>query len=62
MSNVIIKIFDLLGGEVITLVNEEMEAGWYRREYNASGYSSGIYIYRMQAGNYISTKKMILIK
>lgn len=62
MSNVLIKIYDLLGGEVITLVNEEMEAGWHRREFNASGYSSGIYIYRMQAGNYISTKKMILIK
>ena len=61
-SNVVLKIYDLLGGEVITLVNEEMEAGWYRREFNASGYSTGVYIYRMQAGNYISTKKMILIK
>jgi len=62
ISNVLIKIYDLLGGEVITLVNEEMEAGWYKREFNGSGYSSGIYIYRMQAGNYISTRKMILIK
>ena len=59
-SNVLLKIYDLLGEEVITLVNEEMEAGWYRREFNASGYSTGVYIYRMQAGNYISTKKMIL--
>jgi hypothetical protein len=62
MGNVLIKIYDLLGEEVTSLVNEEMEAGWYRREFNGSGYSSGIYIYRMQAGNYISTKKMILIK
>lgn len=61
-SSVLIKIYDILGGEVITLVNEEMESGWYRREFNASGYSTGVYIYRMQAGNYVSTKKMILIK
>jgi len=61
-SSVLIKIYDILGGEVITLVNEEMDSGWYRREFNASGYSTGVYIYRMQAGNYISTKKMILVK
>ena len=61
-SNVLIKIYDILGGEVLTLVNEEMEAGWYKKEFHASGYSSGIYIYRLQAGNYISTKKMMLLK
>jgi hypothetical protein len=61
-SNVVLKIYDILGGEVITLVNEEIEAGWYRREFNATGYSTGVYIYRMQADNYLSTKKMILIK
>jgi len=61
-SNVLIKIYDILGGEVVTFVNDEMEAGWYKKEFNASGYSSGIYFYRIQAGSYISTKKMILIK
>lgn len=61
-SYVIIKIYDLIGSEVITLVNGEMEAGWYKNYFNANGYSSGIYIYRMQAGNYVNTKKMILIK
>jgi hypothetical protein len=60
--SVLIKIYDILGGEVITIVNEEMDSGWYKREFNASGYSTGVYIYRMQAGNYVSTKKMILIK
>ena len=61
-SNVLIKIYDILGSEVITLVNAELEAGWYKKEFNASGYSSGLYIYRIQAGNYISTKKMMLLK
>jgi hypothetical protein len=60
--NVQIKIFDVLGSEVKTLVNQEMDAGWYELLFNAAGYSSGFYIYRMQAGNYISTKKMLMIK
>jgi hypothetical protein len=59
---VLIKIYDILGNEILTLVNEEMESGWYQKVFNASGYSSGMYIYRMQAGNYVSTKKMLLVK
>lgn len=61
-SNVLIKIYDILGGEVATIVNEEIEAGWYTRVFNATGYSTGVYIYRMQAGNYTQTRKMLLIK
>lgn len=61
-SNVLLKIYDILGEEVATLVKEEMDAGWYSIDFNASGYSTGVYIYRMQAGNYINTKKMILVK
>jgi len=61
-SNVLIKIYDILGSTVTTLVNEEMDTGWYQKVFNSSGYSSGVYIYRMEAGNYISTKKMLLIK
>ena len=61
-SIVVIKIFDVLGSEIQTLVNEEMESGWYEKVFSASGYASGMYIYRMQAGDYISTKKMLLIK
>lgn len=60
--NVVIKVYDILGGEVTTLVNEELDAGRYEREFSASSLSSGVYIYRMKAGNYISTKKMLLIK
>ena len=59
---VFIKIYDIIGSEVQTLVNEEMDAGLYQKDFNGAGYASGIYIYRMQAGNYISTKKMMLIK
>ena len=68
-SRVFLKIYDVLGSEVATLVNEELDAGWYSREFNTSGYSSGIYIYRMQASpsgeqarTYVNTKKMMLLK
>jgi len=61
-SNVLIKIYDILGSEVATLVNKEMEVGRYDVEFNAGGYSSGIYLFRMEAGNYVNTKKMILLR
>jgi len=68
-SNVVLKIYDILGSEVATLVNEEMDAGWYERSFNAIGLSSGIYFYQLkatpiggQAGEFIETKKMILMK
>jgi hypothetical protein len=61
-NNVVIKIYDILGSEVTTLLNQEIEAGWYELKFDAAGYSTGIYICRMQAGNYISTKKMLMIK
>ena len=61
-ANVLIKIYDVLGSEVKTLLNQEMDEGWYELLFKAAGYSSGIYIYRMQAGNYISTKKMLMLK
>ena len=60
--NVLIKIYDLLGSEVTTLLNQELGIGWYDLTFNANGLSSGFYIYRMKAGNYISTKKMLMIK
>ena len=59
---VVIKIYDILGREIAVLNNSEMDKGWYKIEFNAQGYSSGIYICRMIAGNYISTKKMLMIK
>ena len=61
-SNVLIKVYDILGSEVATLVNEEMDAGWYENDFNAVGLSSGVYLFRMEAGSYVSTKKMILLR
>ena len=57
-----ICVYDILGREVETLVNEQKTAGNYRVEFNASKLASGVYFYRMQAGNFIETKKLLLIK
>jgi photosystem II stability/assembly factor-like uncharacterized protein len=61
-SNVAIIIYDVLGREVTTLVNEEKPIGNYTVEFNAGNLSSGIYFYRIHAGSFVDTKKMILIK
>jgi Secretion system C-terminal sorting domain len=57
-----IKIYDALGNEVSSLVNETKNAGTYEVEFNATDLSSGIYYYTLQAGSFNQTKKMILIK
>ncbi len=59
---VTLKVYDVLGNEVATLVNEEKPAGSYETEFNAVGLSSGIYFYQLQAGNFTQTKKLILMK
>jgi hypothetical protein len=61
-GKVSLKIYNTLGEEVITLVNEIKPAGSYETAFNASELPSGIYIYRMQSGEYVSSKKMILLK
>ncbi len=61
-SNVTIKVYDILGKEVATLVNGKEQAGVHEVNFNGSGLGSGMYIYRMNAGNYTVTKKMILMK
>jgi len=60
-SNVKLKIFDLLGKEIITLVNKKEPAGFNEIEFDASNLSSGIYFYRLEAGLFIQTKKLILL-
>lgn len=62
LSFVILKIFDLLGREVTTLFNEEKKVGTYEIKFDGSLLSSGIYFYRLQAGNYSQTKKLMIIK
>ncbi|MCW9096708.1 MAG: T9SS type A sorting domain-containing protein [Ignavibacteriaceae bacterium] len=57
-----LKIYDVLGNEVATLVNEYKQSGSYEIEFNAAGLSSGIYFYKLQAGGFIETKKMILLR
>jgi hypothetical protein len=59
---VVLKLFDVLGNEVATLVNEEKDAGRYSVEFNASNLPSGIYFYRLRAGSFTETKKMILLR
>ena len=59
---VTLKIFNLLGEELITLVNDKKIAGAYSLEWDARQFASGIYVYRLQAGNLIKTKKLILLK
>ena len=61
-SFVSLKIFDLLGREVATIVSEEMSAGSYSKQWNAANMTSGIYFYRLQAGSFTETKKLIFLK
>jgi hypothetical protein len=56
------KAFDLLGREVATLVNGRLEAGTHRVEFDASALSSGVYLYRLAAGKFTSTRKMLLLR
>ncbi|MDR3666051.1 MAG: T9SS type A sorting domain-containing protein, partial [Ignavibacteriaceae bacterium] len=59
---VTIKLFDALGREISTLVNEEKPSGNYEVTLNGKNLSSGVYYYQMKAGNFIETKKIVLIK
>ena len=61
-NHVSLNVYDILGNLVTTLVDDEMEAGYYSVNWNASQLASGIYIYRIISGSYVSTKKMILMK
>ncbi|MFI5237821.1 MAG: T9SS type A sorting domain-containing protein, partial [Ignavibacteriales bacterium] len=65
-SNVIIKVYDVLGNEITTLVDEDKEPGNYEVEFNTSSInhqtSSGIYFCQLRAGNFLETKKMLLLK
>jgi hypothetical protein len=61
-SHQTLKIYDVLGNEAATLVDEFREAGRYETTFDASTLSSGIYFYRLQAGSFVETKKMLLLK
>ncbi len=59
---VTLKVYDVLGKEITTLINEEKPAGEYEVEFDGSGLTSGIYFYRIKAGSYSETRKMILLR
>jgi Secretion system C-terminal sorting domain len=59
---VLLKIYNILGQEVLTLVNQEMNTGTYTYNFNASRLSSGVYFYTIRSGDFVQTKKMMLIK
>ncbi len=61
-GDVELKIYDVLGREVATLVNEVKQAGIYTVEFNASNFASGIYFYTMKSGDFNAVKKMVLVK
>jgi endonuclease/exonuclease/phosphatase family metal-dependent hydrolase len=60
--HVVIKVFDLLGREVAEIVNSDLQPGTYKADFNAINLSSGMYFYRLTAGSFSETKKMILVK
>jgi hypothetical protein len=59
---VVLKVYDILGNEVATLVNEEKQAAYYEIEFNGANLPAGVYTYRLITENYIETRKMILLK
>jgi photosystem II stability/assembly factor-like uncharacterized protein len=61
-SMVRLSVFDILGREVSVLVNERRNAGVHEVKFDAAGLASGVYFYRMQAGSYIETKKLLLVR
>jgi len=61
-QSTVLKVFDLLGREVATLVNEAKDAGAHSVSWDAAGLSSGVYYYRMQAGGYVETRRLVLVR
>jgi hypothetical protein len=61
-SQVNLTVYDILGREVSVLVNERREAGVHEVKFDGSNLASGVYLYRLQAGAFVSTKKLVLLK
>ena len=62
LSPVTVKVFNALGEEIVTLVNEEKPVGTYELNWNAANLPSGVYFYRIQAGKFVDIKRMMLLK
>jgi len=61
-SNVSLKVYDVLGNEIVVLVNEEKPSGSYELTFGVTALPSGVYFYQLRAGNFVETKKMILLR
>ena len=61
-GNVTLKVYDVLGNEVASLVDEQKQSGSFDVNFNASALSSGVYYYQIKAGEFTSTKKLVLMK
>jgi hypothetical protein len=57
-----LKVYDILGNEIVTLVNEEKPVGNYEVEFNGTDLPSGIYFYQLKSGSFIETKNMVLLR
>jgi len=61
-EQVTLRVYDVLGRELVTLVNDGVDAGYHEVTFNASQHSSGVYLYQLRAGDYVSVKKMLLVR
>jgi len=61
-SHVTLSVFNTLGQQIAQLVNSDIEAGYHELQFNATNLASGVYFYRMQAGGYVETKKLLLVQ
>jgi len=61
-QDVSLKVYDIIGNEVTTLVDEQREAGYYEVDFNSSNFASGVYFYQLKTGSFLETKKMLLLK
>ena len=59
---VTLKIYDVIGREIVTLVNEIKEPGYYTTRFDGSKLSSGVYFYRLTAGDFVAVKKLVVLK
>ena len=61
-SHVTLTVYNTLGQQVAQLINSDIDAGYHEIQFNASNLASGVYFYRMQAGSYVETKKLCLVR
>ncbi len=57
-----LEIYNVMGELITTLVDESRQAGYYSEQFDANGLASGVYFYRLQAGDFVETKKLLLLK